>query len=175
MMNTNTTTTNIHTASMMNASAIDAANNNGVVVPVVGTLDFSALVKAYKYDVSLALDIEEIFACVCKALYWLDIRKIQRRGITEANSRWVESNMLNYLNTPEYVESRIQSNLSKVIRKTCRLSMRCAQAGLDRVLVRRFEKDDEGFYSLFDAQTLAMDIAAAYERNVGKELFQKRW
>lgn len=174
MTNTNINTT-INNTPVFNADTFANVKDNGVVVPVVGTIDFSALVRAYKYDVSLALDIEEIFACVCKALYWLDIRKVQRRGITNANSQWVQSNMLNYLNTPEYVESRIQSNLSKVIRKTCRLSMRSAQAGLDRVLVRRFDKDDEGFYSMFDAQTLAMDIAAAYERNVGKELFQKRW
>lgn len=174
MTNTNINTTN-NNAPVINTETFANVKDNGVVVPVIGTIDFSALVRAYKYDVSLALDIEEIFACVCKALYWLDIRKVQRRGITSANSQWVESNMLNYLNTPEYVESRIQSNLSKVIRKTCRLSMHTAQAGLDRVLVRRFVKDDEGFYSMFDAQTLAMDIAAAYERNVGKELFQKRW
>lgn len=174
MTNTNINTT-INNTPVFNADTFANVKDNGVVVPVVGTIDFSALVRAYKYDVSLALDIEEIFACVCKALYWLDIRKVQRRGITNANSQWVQSNMLNYLNTPEYVESRIQSNLSKVIRKTCRLSMRSAQAGLDRVLVRRFDKDDEGFYSMFDAQTLAMDIAAAYERNVDKELFQKRW
>lgn len=174
MTNTNINTT-INNTPIFNADTFANVKDNGVVVPVVGTIDFSALVRAYKYDVSLALDIEEIFACVCKALYWLDIRKVQRRGITNANSQWVQSNMLNYLNTPEYVESRIQSNLSKVIRKTCRLSMRSAQAGLERVLVRRFDKDDEGFYSMFDAQTLAMDIAAAYERNVGKELFQKRW
>lgn len=140
-----------------------------------GCIDFRALVQAYIANSGLAYDIEEIFACACKAAYWMNIRQAQRRGITSGNREYIAHNMLNYLNTPEYVENRIQSNASKVIRKMCRLSMNASRAGLSRVLTCRFYKDERGWFSMHDAVTVVEDLLWAYEQNVGKSLMEKRW
>lgn len=150
-------------------------NLDTAAIHTCGCIDFRALVKAYIADNGLALDIEEIFACVCKVAYWMEIRRAQRRGVTDGNLEYIEHNMLNYLNTPKYVEGRIRHNASKVIRQMCRLNMRAVRAGQDRVLTCVFYKDENGWFNLHDALSLTEDILWAYEQNVGKSLMEKRW
>ncbi len=139
------------------------------------TINFSALIKAAQESNAWRFDIYEIYANVSSFLYWTAIKNAQRQGVTTANVQLISSNRISFTEKTEYVENRIQSALSKVIRLTCHLNYELKRHGLALCLNRKLEKTDCGMYKLGDARSIAMEIAENYENKIGKHILETNW
>lgn len=138
-------------------------------------VDFNALTKAYVMNQAWKFDIHEIFACVNSFLYWTAVQNVQRVGINGQTESFFDANRINCCERADYVENRIQSALSKVIRRCCALNCAISRHGGERFLTCCFKKDETGWYKQEDARRLAVEIAHLYEVNVGKHLMDTRW
>lgn len=138
-------------------------------------IDFKAVIAAYRDENGLKHDFNEIFSQVSAFLYWSAVRAAQIAGVTSSSISFIQQNRNSWLERPEYVENRIQSSLSKVIRRCCSLNMRIGQYGMQRFLTVKFSRDENSYYSLKDAKRLAMDIASAYEQHLGVSILETNW
>lgn len=138
-------------------------------------IDFKALMDACWANNGLQYDVQEIFAHVSSFLFWTAVQVAQRAGITSDTIAFIQQNRGAWLERPEYVENRILSSLSKVIRCSCSLNMRVSQYGMNRFLTVKFNRDEKNYYSMADARKLSMDIANAYEKYLGISILETNW
>ena len=138
-------------------------------------IDFEAIIKAYENDESARHDFNGIFAAVSSCIYWHKIAELQNVGVTDDNATFIELNKDNYCEKPDYVINRINVSLLKVVRFCTALNTDIARRGYSRFLTRIIKKDENGFWSLFDAQLLAMEIAQGYELYIGHSIMDTRW
>lgn len=156
----------------MNATTINFTI--AATAPAESAINFKVLTDAY-HDPRFTYDVQEIFANICRYLYWNAVRQAQRLGVTPTTLSFIERNRNAYLERPEYTENRVQSSLSKVIRHSCRLNTALKNKGYPWLLLRYYNKDENGWYSMSEAQNLALDIAHAYREKVGKDIMETRW
>ena len=138
-------------------------------------IDFEAIIQAYDNDEAARHDFNGIFAAVSSCVYWHKIAELQATGINDDNASFIEQNKDNYCEKPDYVLNRINTSLLKVVRFCIALNSDISRRGHQRFLIRVIKKDENGFWSLFDAQMMAMEIAQGYSQYVGKDIVATRW
>jgi len=139
-------------------------------------IDFDAIVEAYAANEAYAHEFHGIFSAVSSYIYWTKIKQAQNMGADSKNSVWLQANLDNFCEKPEYVEARIQCALLKALRWSINLNTLIHRKGGKRFLTQVIKKDPEsGLYNLSDAVCLVKNIEQEYLHRTKKEIASTRW
>ena len=138
-------------------------------------INFDALVSSYNTVEFARHDFNGIFAVVSSYLYWKRIQECQIAGVTEQNAKFIELNKDAFCEKPEFVRNKIESYLLKTIRYCVALNSELGRRGHERFIAKVLKRDENRFWNLLDAQTIASEIADGYFRYTKKQIFETRW
>ena len=139
------------------------------------TFDFTALAAGYSSDNEIRFSTNALFGVVASSVYWQKIQRCQQEGINDGNVAFIQANIDDFCEKPEYVNNRIQVSSLKAIRFAVGINTLLKRKGLKTCLNKIFKRNEEDLYNFNDAKYLCNIVASGYYNATKCDITDTRW